>query len=596
MPNLKYIIENELFITCPFLSTDRFISYCRDRGIRTSTDQLEQFEKLGIFYPIARVQYPNVKIKIEYIDDGTRYRDLGLLKDGEEWFGDLKEEYAHFWFEREYAKSWQDEGFLWEPLSRPFQSWETFTDEEGHRQTESFYSIFQCYTLYNLIRSTKMELRAEWWVAYDKEKINKLLEQVSEWAKFEISAYKERAKREIAVEICQAISNRYFPKTRTDRRTIQLSIPSHYYKWNWDEYCCKLDQKTLLNDIGVSTEELKRLQEIVAMDARFADPLEQWYGLISFVSVEQKDKLKDVALLSQTLYSMEHMLRLFYEDITGDKLRSPDELQGRWKDRFYGEGVAENEMLYLEFLTNQYHLNPRPKLILIVEGNGEAEQFPLLAEKLFGYSFSRLGIQMINIQGVGNFTGEKRLDKYGALERFIDDYHYRQTIVIVVLDKEGRVPKIKKNLAKAISKYYPKRKVTKEEYIHIWDKNIEFDNFSHTEIAEAMTRLCEGRYTFQSPEIANCGSRFSAREGEAINKLFKDKIGRNLSKSDLLATLFGFITSHPENEFGPNSEPKRPVVQLILKVIELASANYQPHRLDTWRENQESGYFGEPIK
>ena len=596
MSNLNYIIENELFITCPFLSTDQFISYCKDRGIRTSREQLEQFEKLGIFYPVARVNYPKIKIKIEYIDGGQRIRDLGVLKDGEEWSGDIKEVYSHFSFEKDYARNWQEEGLLWEPRSRPFQLWETFMDEEGDRKIESFYSIFQCYTLYNLIQSTKMELRAEWWVAYDKEEINKLVGQVSDWAKIAISAHQDGVRREVVVEICQGISNRYFPKTRTDRRIIQLSIPSYYYKWDWNEYCRKWDPKVVLGDIGVSTEELKRLQEIVAIDARFSDPLEQWYGLISFVSVEQKDKLKDMALLAQTLYSMEHMLRLFYEDITGDKLRSPDELQDRWKDRFYGHGVTENEMLYLEFLTNQYHLNPRPKLILIVEGYGEAEQFPLLVEKLFGYSFSRLGIQLINIQGVGNFTGEKRLDKYGALERFIDDYHNRQTIVFIVLDKEERVLKIKGKLTKATSRYPSRRKVTKDEYIHVWDKNIEFDNFSHDEIAQAMTRLSENRYFFQPSEVADCESRFTTKKGDPLSKLFEEKLNRGLEKPKLLEILFQFIISNAENEFESTGKGKRPLVRIMQKIIELAARNYQPVTLRSWKETQESGYIGEPIK
>ncbi|MBR9683039.1 hypothetical protein GOV03_00690 [Candidatus Woesearchaeota archaeon] len=51
--NLKYLIENECFITCQPLSTDRFVSYCKELGIHTSKEHLEQFEKLGIFYPIA---------------------------------------------------------------------------------------------------------------------------------------------------------------------------------------------------------------------------------------------------------------------------------------------------------------------------------------------------------------------------------------------------------------------------------------------------------------------------------------------------------------------------------------------------------------
>ena len=371
MLNLDHIIENESFIVCPFLSTDQFISYCKDRGIRTSREQLEQFDKLGIFHPVARVNYPKIKIKIEYIDGGQRIRDLGVLKEGEAWSGDIEEVYAYFSFEKEHAKDWFDEGFLWEPSSRPFQSWETFMDEKGDRRIENFYSVFQCYTLYNLLQSTRMELGAEWWATYADEEINKFIGEVSKWAKLVISDHKEnRIATEAAADICQVISNRYFPETQSDRRTIRIS---GYYDYRiWEDYSGKWNAKAVLINIGISTEKLRHLQERVAIDATFADPLQQWYGLISFVSAEQKDKLKDKALLAQTLYSMEHMLRLFYEDTTGEKLHPPDELREKWKDRFYGDGVTQNELQYLEFLTNQYHLNPRPNLILVVEGEGEA--------------------------------------------------------------------------------------------------------------------------------------------------------------------------------------------------------------------------------
>ena len=124
-PDLKYLVENEFFITRPLLPTDQFVSYCKDRGIQTSREQLEKFEELGIFHPVARVQYPTIKIKVEYLDGGKRYRDLGILEDGEEWSGDTKEEYADFRFEKKYAESWLVEGLLWAPSSRPYQKWET---------------------------------------------------------------------------------------------------------------------------------------------------------------------------------------------------------------------------------------------------------------------------------------------------------------------------------------------------------------------------------------------------------------------------------------------------------------------------------------
>lgn len=285
---------------------------------------------------------------------------------------------------------------------------------------------------------------------------------------------------------------------------------------------------------------------------------------------------------------MEQMLRLFYDDLTGNKLQAPDESPFWEKDKFYGEGVTKNELQYLEFLTNEYNLNPRPNLILVVEGNGEAEQFPRLAKELFRLSFPQLGIEVVNIHGVGNFTGKKSTDKYGALEKFIDDYHYRQTIVFVVLDNEGRVQTVRQNLLKANSKCYPKRKVTKNEYICVWNKNIEFDNFTHNEIAKAMTTLSDNRHIFKDNDIADCENGFSAREGNSLEKLFNNMLGYDLSKPKLLEILFGFIISNPETE--------RPVVQVIQEVINLAGKNhYRPVTMDIWQKNQESGFFGDPI-
>lgn len=599
MVNLKYIIENEFFITCPLLPTDQFISYCKDRDIQVTRERLEKFERLGIFYPIARVKYQKIKIKVEYIENGKRYRDFGMLKDGEEWSGDTIEEYSSFKFEKEFAKNWFEEGLLWEPFTKPFEPWEKFLDENRHIQVESFYSIFQCYTLNLLINQITIRIHAESYIDYDENCVKNLTSTLSKFAGDVIPIFQKPAIRDKAVSICQIISNRYFPQTQSDRRAIQVpfNLLTHP-KWEWVEYCRNWGTKKVFAEIGISVDELKKLHEVVVMNARFIDPLEKWYGLISFISVAQKKNLKSKALLVQTLYSMEHMLRLFYEEITGDKLPSPDEggVRPNWKDNVYGEGVTQNELQYLELLVNQYHLNPKPKLILIVEGNGEEEQFPRLADELIGYPFPRLGIEVINIQGVGNFTGEKRLDKYGALERFIDDHHYRQTMVFVVLDNEGRATTVKERLVKRRSKSYPKRRVTKDEYIHIWNNNIELDNFSNDEIARAMTELCERGYIFKAEEIEDCRKIFNSKKGDLLAKFYQEKTGRGPSKPNLLKVLSSFIISNPDNEFDDKGEAKRPVVRIIQKVINLASVNHQPSSRDIWQENQESGYFGDLIE
>jgi hypothetical protein len=362
---IQKLIEKEYFITCPFLATDQFISYCKDRSINTSRQQLEQFEKLGIFFPIARVKIPKIKIKIEYIENGIRYHNLGVLKDGEEWNGDIKEEYAHFWFEKSYAENLFKEGILWEPSSHDFQKWENFFGENGQEFIVSYYSIFQCYTLYNIIESTKMELRAEWWYTYSDKDIAQIKNQISRWAKKVIDSQKKNGTiGEAAPIICQVLANRFFPETQTDRRTINISTPNHYHNWDWDKYCRNWDPNSILKDLGLAINDIKKNHQLLSSDAQCVDPLERWYGLVSFVSLGQKKKLKGKALLAQLIYSMEHIVRLFYKELTGEKLFPPNE-NITWKqDDFYGDGVTDNILQHLEFLANQYHLNPRPHAFL----------------------------------------------------------------------------------------------------------------------------------------------------------------------------------------------------------------------------------------
>ena len=598
--SLEYIFNNEHFIVCPFLTTDRFISYCKDRGIQTSLEQLERFEQLGIFYPLARVKYPKLKIKVEYSADGSTYRDLGQLKEGEEWSGDVREEHAGFWFDKDYAKEWLEEGLLWNPRSRPFQAWSTFIDDEGEREIESFYSIFQCYPLHTLIRHMKFTyLGADIFVSQSNEKLDTFIAWILNWSNQIVSDYRKNGLREdFIASICQIISNRYYPKTQTDRRTITITTSGRPFvtsEWKWTDYCRNWNVKSVLSELGVSADELEHVYEHVAFDAEHIDPLDNWYELVTFVSVEEKRRLKGDALLAQTLYSMEHMLKMFYEEVTGKELCHPFEKELDL-GRYFGEGNPLNELKLLEYLTNRYHLNPKPKLILVVEGNGEYAQFPRLAEKLFGLSFARLGIEIINIAGVGNFTGDKRSEKYGALERFIDDYHNRQTLVFVILDNEGRVLNIKERITKARSKYYPKRTITKSEYVHVWNKNIEFDNFSHDEIARAMTEVSEGRYAFQAKEIKECDEKFTPQAGDLLSKLYKERVRYDLPKPKLLEVLFGHILASPKNEFDKNKKAKRHVVELIQKVCRLASRNFQPIFYSRWEENQESGYIGDPVE
>jgi hypothetical protein len=547
---LEYIIDNELIVSCPLLPTENFIKYCKARDIKTSKEQLERLEKLKLFYPIARFSYEGI---------------------GE----------TSIVFKKENMKKWFKEGHLWHPASRDFEEWKTFCDEDGDKKIDSFYSIFQSYSLYDLIESTKFELSALWFDYYNEKNLN----EIKNHLKSRIDIYKENT----TPYICQIISNRYYPKTRTDRRLIVVPGNSNDPKWDWFEYCRNWDAKKIFNDMNIPIEEIKNQQEFLFTKAQCLDPLEFWYDLVRFVSINEKDKLKGKALFAQTLYSMEYMLRLFYKEKTGEELNSPDER----KSLIYGDYVTKDELKYLAFLANEYHLNPKPKLILVVEGKGELEQFPKLSKKLFHASFPKFGIEIISIDGIGNFTGKKTSDKYGALKEFIDYHHDKQTIVFIVLDDEGRASEVKERLLNAKSKYFSGRYVTKAEYIHLWEKKtIEFTNFTTEEIAKAMTKCGGNRYEFQIPEIANCEKESENKKNDALSELFNKKLDRELQKTKLLEILFDFITSNPGKEFDQDGNAKRPVVKMIKKILELANMNHQPTTKELWKKNQETGFYG----
>jgi len=593
---IKYYIENEHFIVCSSLPADRFISYCKKRAIPTSRHQLERYEKLGIFHPLFRVRFPKIKNKVEYIDDGARYHRLGKLEDNEEWSGDVLEEYADFFMEKDYALSWLEEGYLWEPSGSRFIPSGDFIDEDGARKMESYYSRFQCYHLYELIKQTKFTIHAEWWSEYDKEKRFEVSEKILEWSRSTIDCFQSSGMPHKAMaELCQVLSNRYYPHTQSDGRSIRVS-QSGFIEWDWDQYRKSWDAEKVLDELGTSRDEIKKLQKFISAQVDYLDPISAWHELVSFISVEKKERLKREALLAQTMYAMEKMIRLFYFDLTGERLKSPEEREfPKVRQTFFGtEGVIEN-MDAFEILLNQYHLNPRPRLILIVEGEGEQEQFHRIIRDFYGYKLITLGIEIRCLQGIGNFEGMKPWDKYGALEKFIDYHHSKQTIVYIVLDNERRAKIIREKLIKREAQGPRKRTVTKKEYIHLWEKNIEFDNFSNTEISLAMTRVSESRKVIKEEEIQKSRDAFNKSKDINLMALYKEKCNYGLNKRRLLEELVNYIIDNPDNEVDQKKNLKRGMMRVIWNVIELSQRNRPPQDLEIKDVVQKSDLLGDVI-
>lgn len=108
-------------------------------------------------------------------------------------------------------------------------------------------------------------------------------------------------------------------------------------------------------------DRIRKYQEAMSLSARHCDPIENWYDLVQFVSLEKKKRLKGDALLSQTFYSMEMMLRLFYKDLTGQKLPEDFGAERGWKERVYGKGVPDSNMVFFGVPNERISSEPKTK-------------------------------------------------------------------------------------------------------------------------------------------------------------------------------------------------------------------------------------------
>lgn len=604
--NLRILIDNEFYICCPLLSTGYFVDYCKARGVKISPARLERLEKLGLFYPVARVNRPELTFKMRPAEEANSYYDEGVLEDGESWDGETRKTLAHISFQKDYALEWLNAGRLWSPQAIPFQEWKSYKipdfydDDVMLNPMENYYSRFQIFQLHNLLElmsNNRNLAHLDNWYGLDEKELNDLIVFMKNNASEVVTLAQKDVNgtgslSPISGYVCQVISNRYYPKTRTDQRFINVTRDSSYRNFNWRKYALKWDAKAALNLLGINIDDVQKMHEQIQLSARNIDPLYNWKLLVNFVHIDKKDKLEDNALLAQSFYGMEEMLAYFYKDIAGEDIRSQI-VDAKWSKSFYGDDVLMNSYELLEYVTNEYHLNPRPRMILFVEGPGEEKQIPRIAKEVFGSDFSNLGIRVENLRGVGGFEG-KKAEQGGRLLKIIEHYHKLQTIVFVVLDNEGRTKNVRDKLIDIVTETDGIiKKITKEEYVRLWEKSIEFDNFTDQEIANAMTTVANNRYRFTPDEINI--ARESMR-GRSLERLNTEKLNYDLSKPELLEVLVAHIIENIPNEFDKNGEPKRKILSLISEIIKIATTNHQPISKKHWRQNQKSGHMGDVLE
>src|SRR5258705_444212 len=138
--------------------------------------------------------------------------------------------------------------------------------------------------------------------------------------------------------------------------------------------------------------------------------------------------------------------------------------------------VEDDPLRALELVANDFGVNPKPQVVLFVEGATELAAVPRLFDKMFATTPNIIGIELVSLGGVSNATGGKD-STYSALWRLIDYLHHHQTIAFVLLDNEGLAPvNIGKGLRRAQSIHFPDRRATRPNYVKLWKLSLEMGN------------------------------------------------------------------------------------------------------------------------
>lgn len=403
---------------------------------------------------------------------------------------------------------------------------------------------------------------------------------------------------EALLKLLVRVQDHYLPQIRSDQRFGQLRdygnqvaiggthfCTTTYYvaKALADERKNAISSNTfrpseILNESGLSPSDLRKWIKKLMSLAEQIDPLSEWYLLVRFVSYSMRQKLKFESQFAQDLLEIAEILRLFHSEASKEPifpdLLAHNESGKTWIERRFGASFS-HPFEMLEYVSNQFGLNPTPRAVVLTEGE-EWKAIYRLYESI-GADPASVGIEIQPIYGEGNFSLQK-------WQRFIEYLHEKQVLVYFVLDREGQVESEAKRLLEKSRLSKGKgllNIVPSKDRICIWETSFEEVNFTDDEIVEAL------RAQNVCTNVAVVASLRNQKQG-LISALGKS-LGVDIDKPQLCEDLVGALILWRRNN--PNRN-KRPVEQFVRESAELIVTNHLPTDPQLRHENRRTGLLG----
>lgn len=433
-----------------------------------------------------------------------------------------------------------------------------------------YYSTFQVWQVYHLLRAGSLNM-----------------DRPTSFEEFDT-----------LLKLLVSIQDYYLPQIRSDQRTGQLrdykgdvAIGGTFF-YTTTSYVVKGlidDRKELiatghfvpahiLKESNLSAADVRKwISKLVGL-AKSIDPISDWHLLVRFISHSKRQKLKFESKFAQDLLEMAEMLRLFHSEASNEPVCSDilacDETNDNWLERRYGKSLS-NPFEMLEWIVNEFSLNPTPRAIVLTEGE-EWKGIYRLYESI-GVDPTFTGIEIRSIGGEGNFSLQK-------WQHFIEYMHEKQVLVYFVVDREGRAEAQAKKLLEQQRGWKGKgllKVIPSEDRIRIWDHSFEEDNFTDEEIIAALSLQ-------KIHTTAHQAASFRKRKKGLISAL-GENIGTDINKPKLCIDLVEALIKWRRKNL---NAPKRPVEKFIRESAELIVLNHLPNDPELRELNRKTGLLG----
>jgi hypothetical protein len=229
-----------------------------------------------------------------------------------------------------------------------------------------------------------------------------------------------------------AIQDFYLPEVRGDCRVGEARDyggdvavgGTYFYKrvtmvisslCEWRHDCIRsgeFDPSAVLTQNGMSAQEVGRWIERLWIDTKFFDPLKEWRTLLRYVSYDRRLELRYDALLAHDFIEMAQVLALFVHElghrapilteallpgsVSGTSDSPPD-----WMITRYGMEALDSPFEMLEYVANDLGVNPRPRAIILTEGEEWRALQRLFA--FYGFDPNLIGIEFRSLGGRATF-------------------------------------------------------------------------------------------------------------------------------------------------------------------------------------------------